>query len=606
MKKQFLFLLISFQLVFAPAVSMAGEVDQKKADKAKKEGPVEQITAAVAATLGMTIPISCPKLISSPDTAVYIAGSLAYLGLEVASMVVLRKANKKSQGEVAESDDKNKQLEAIKANKKNFEEARKAAYLRIAGLSVFTATTYTAMALAITGAVLKEEGAAMAKSIYPITAAEGTAQEKATDGLYNDDSCKLKSNNSSSGAAGNTTSSTAQGGNSSSAGGSGRATPSSGSSAGGGGGSSAGAASKATEANKFMEFGKGMAGGLMCMALGFASSDSTWMQGACGLFGLVLGFTEKSFNKMIRIPRNRAIMFGTVAALDTAAVGITGDKIVKLNDYIKNLDTQIKDQETTIKLGPAVRLGPTAGSSGNGNLSASTTPAAFTWNLPDDKNAIPKEIRDIEVPTIQMPKGISSPTLTAAVSDIQNMARSIQKGQFSSANVSANNLINNAAKLRKLAQDLEKTYNEKLIASGQEPVNFTQEIEKNVKELQKDLNSADAGMPSLLASAASAGSADASNKDKKGNDFQVASDSKSNPLAPSAKAGPAIIFSEEGTDAGIADELAMAENMNTENDLKNFKVDNADIQKDSGPSIFDVLSVRYLKTAYPTLLKKLK
>lgn len=298
-------------------------------------------------------------------------------------------------------------------------------------------------------------------------------------------------------------------------------------------------------------------------------------------------------------------MFGTVAALDTAALGITADKIVKLNDYIKNLDTQIDDQNKTINLGPAVKLGATAGSSGGGNLSASVTPQAFTWNLPDDKNVIPKELRDIEVPTIQMPQGISSPTLTAAVSDIQNMARSVQKGQFSSANVSANNLINNAAKLRKLAQDLEKTYNEKLIASGQEPVNFTQEIEKNMKELQKDLNSAGAGMPSdLLAAASTQNKLDEKNNERKsGSGVET---SKAVGMLDAKKGAPSLIFSEEQAGGSEIDTLAMADEMTSENELKNFKVDNADIQKDSGPSIFDVLSVRYLKTAYPTLLKKLK
>ncbi len=578
MKKQFLFLLISFQLVFAPAVSMAGEVDQKKADKAKKEGPVEQITAAAGATLAMQIPMSCPKLLSAPSAAVFFAGGLAYLGLEVASMVVLKKANKVA---VVNTDnlttDQDKSVESMKTNKKMFEGARKAAHLRIAGLSVLMAASYTAMGLAIAE---KIEIETTGSNIFTKAASEALKQ------IYEDESCQKKDSDSKS-----TDSKSADNQNKAKA-----QTDSKG-------------AEGKIGGDKLMssmgDIGKGMATGALCMVLGFAGEGQGIFQGACAIFGLVMGAMGNKFYDFIKKPLNRAILFGVVGALDTAAVGITGDKIVKLNDYIKNLDTQIKDQEATIKLGPAVKLGATAGSSGGGNLSASVTPQAFTWNLPDDKNVIPKELRDIQVPTIQMPKGISSPTLTAAVSDIQNMARSVQKGQFSSANVSANNLINNAAKLRKLAQDLEKTYNEKLIASGQEPVNFTQEIEKHMKELQKDLNSAGAGMPSdLLAAASTQNKLDEKNNERKSS--SGVETSKAVGMLDAKKGAPALIFSEEQAGGSEVDTLAMADEMTSENELKNFKVDNADIQKDSGPSIFDVLSVRYLKTAYPTLLKKLK
>lgn len=223
---------------------------------------------------------------------------------------------------------------------------------------------------------------------------------------------------------------------------------------------------------------------------------------------------------------------------------------------------------------------------------------------------------DMKLPTVSLPQGQSFPTpLTNTMKNMKDLTRSYSRGDMAKADLASKNLSAGSGALAGEFSKLKKKVNEELIKGKQAPIDFDKESKKIQNDLLKAVAAA-VGAPAPSGATASSGSGGGGGSDSKKADGKDASPSQTinsssagggvaiggNTGAPSAK--------EEGLDLGL-DGLAEAEMGKMDEagkvaglDAYEFKAE--DINKKSDENLFKNISGRYLKTAYPVLLKELK
>lgn len=214
----------------------------------------------------------------------------------------------------------------------------------------------------------------------------------------------------------------------------------------------------------------------------------------------------------------------------------------------------------------------------------------------------------------EIPNGIKYPSsmpreLGTATNLLQQMQNARYSGNTSAANISEGKLGTYAARVRKINKQLQDLANKGRIATGKKPINFAR-LSKNLMKRYK--KSALAAINKLPADKKAAFMAVGGARATKSLDTNVASKMKlPKKLAGIVKDIPKKEKSKDpfaDLDFGL-DENAKndtAESKLADNEEYDYGETKDDILKRKDTNIFQVITVRYLKTAYPVLLEEEK
>ncbi len=254
-------------------------------------------------------------------------------------------------------------------------------------------------------------------------------------------------------------------------------------------------------------------------------------------------------------------------------------------------------------LGGCVSGTPSQGSSGglsNNDCSCASTNSCTTVNTPN-----PQPIKGIDFPGFE---GLS--TTPQTVADANN-GLSRNKGVGSRFTSTFTPAL--AAKMKKAAEKLKEKYLDMLRKKGEKNPRSFDDLTKEFKaKVQRDMKAMEAKMtPSLLASLGplSGGSTGESDKMKdKLKEMGLDQLAKSKGVNLPSLAAPTTagkLFDDDEAGSG-ADAATKVENLNTADALSGYETAEQDISKDSGVSIFEQISSRYRRSAFPIFFLKKK
>lgn len=220
-----------------------------------------------------------------------------------------------------------------------------------------------------------------------------------------------------------------------------------------------------------------------------------------------------------------------------------------------------------------------------------------------------KGMKKMEFTPIKLPVNLhDSPTMVRAIEAFNNVGDSLEKGKWGKTSSEMGFFGKNISKLTKIRDDFRKKLNDKRLAAGVEALDFDKESKAMMAMITNEATTA----------IELSGGVDAMEKTfkdgkekKQVQEKKIAGGTQENTKVVSIKntekakeeALDEDFFGEEDWDEELDEGMAMAEG--SEN-LDDYVLEKKDIVKDSGRSLFTLLSVRYLKSAYPKLLEEEK
>ncbi|MCB9092372.1 MAG: hypothetical protein H6620_07425 [Halobacteriovoraceae bacterium] len=593
----------------APAGSCAYPEDLPKIGN----GAAEQISLAIAGTLGTQLPMVCKKgTFTSPALAIYFTGALAYYIMEIVAITKLKKNNKEIFMDQSQTDEEDADLTMHKSQQKSNKEALKALNIRFAGSMTMTTTALVATILSIVEEIQLDSPLPPLKALAEQLYVDDNCQEvqssdadtTTTDVASNNPTDNTDLNNGATEIDLDTnqsafSSETSQGHT---------ADTNQGTL------SEKNLTSKTEKKNITKDVkgsdkkGMGLVGMLtsvanMCSLLGFiGGEETTAMSMTCMALNLGLSLLEKPFSNMMKRPGYRAVFFGVSSALSIAATSVVGVKRGKLKERNDKTQEYIDCRENNITNAGTSNERVVSSGVGTGNYSSlDVGNDTYNWDIPDDPSYLPAGTDQTRIPEIKKFKGFDSPTLYSAVQDIQDMATYAKSGSYKKASLAASNLNSKAAKLKKIKEELLKKLNDQRAQQGKKPFDLDSLVAAKAKKLQSQIQEA-TGMASSLADDSTANLNEAAKiaKEEAPNNVQVREPSRSTASVAGGKGSN--LFSEDSflsDTESSGDQYALDDKA-----FDSFQVDHADIQKKPEKSIFKSITIRYLKTAYPQLLRK--
>ncbi|RLA62939.1 MAG: hypothetical protein DRQ89_08175 [Epsilonproteobacteria bacterium] len=215
---------------------------------------------------------------------------------------------------------------------------------------------------------------------------------------------------------------------------------------------------------------------------------------------------------------------------------------------------------------------------------------------------------------VKMPEtnfaGFSTPGVVSGSASMgESMSNQLFGGNLKGAMASANSLGRNAAKIRAVNSKLRDLANKKMVEFGKKPMafdtmtsNMGSKLSKGVSDGFNSLSSADQN--SLMAAMTTRTPAAAKEKEEKAGELKVAATRSGK--ATTAKKKSIFDFL-GGDDKDDADEykrkkLAAGKDLE-EKGLEAYEDSSKQVSERTGTSIFKIIEIRYMKTAYPIFFK---
>ena len=221
-----------------------------------------------------------------------------------------------------------------------------------------------------------------------------------------------------------------------------------------------------------------------------------------------------------------------------------------------------------------------------------------------------------EIPRFVSPQSPNNPDRSDAFSSFppniasnNNQGRDFLNGVFSDniskANLGAKGLGQGAARLDRQVKGIQKKINDNLKKQGKRPINFKAQRGRIADNIQRAVGNAlnKAGIKSIGQFNQAIGDALVKNPNPSPSVEKTAPvvAGKAKRLNPTTNSKDSFDFLEDDGEYKIED----MDNNATEKEEDSYFAQEADIQS-SGQNIFQILTYRYMKSAYPSLLKKVK
>ncbi len=348
------------------------------------------------------------------------------------------------------------------------------------------------------------------------------------------------------------------------------------------------------------------------MSLFIPKAQAGWLPllglgaGTAAAFFLITGTAAVQIDMMMFVPFNRAIAFGALAGVAFLASKSSDNVIKKLEDNIKKIETILADlnkmakgvkaQNTQQQSLKPLTLGKGTNTIGNGNGTNTQKTPCMTGNSSENCkpladqlasmpgfSTLPESFKDIASQSVKLgdnlsgSKGISGAALSGAealgskqkaisglLSKQQGMLSKISGGKADLAKGKDKFMAGLAASIRKDLRSQGMTATGMMASLGTTPINSA--LAPKEEEFVKPTDSA------------------------------IASTAIDLPAGEGKAEGLELDFSE----AAPASDLAGAGT----GKAPEYDVTTNEISKEDGPSIFEVISSRYIKSGYPKLLEE--
>lgn len=370
---------------------------------------------------------------------------------------------------------------------------------------------------------------------------------------------------------------------------------------------------------KLAAIGLGVAGGMAAMKVGKT-------------------FVEPIKKKMVYSATGRAVGFGVFGATAYGAATESADAAKKLENRAQEYDRLADSLRNRVDQQIDMETGTTSqfidqtvqnvdGSSGDGigNNSLCATGGASTGLKPDTNCSCAKtnSCASPQIPdTTGLPAFAGSALLADSIGSLNGSASNLFSGRLKEAKTKGQALTNNAARITKLRSALQKKFNEDRLKDGKKAVDFekaeagfSKYMNDQIESAFNNLTPSEQAALGRLAPGMGIGTGTGSEDEKK--DDKLAEKSGSNIKKVAAvdvnpNAGKGSQKSNDGAvwDFNFDDEAAAAKAEQdaiaaalAEQEDDNYQVD-GDINDDRNKNLFNIITRRYLKSAYPVIFEE--
>lgn len=208
-----------------------------------------------------------------------------------------------------------------------------------------------------------------------------------------------------------------------------------------------------------------------------------------------------------------------------------------------------------------------------------------------------------KVKTTKVPPGMFPSSVNSSMGSLKDTANQLANGNYSGAMMSGAQLGKNAVRLLNTRDKMQKKVNELLASKGQKPINFNKQSENFLRGFYKE--AIDSGLVDahIEAQNLNAGFNPLNTSNAKDSYLMLSPTDRNNPAVQKELKKAGFSLGDDGFDMFSATPDPQEDVLPG---LEEYDVAVDDIRKDSGKSIFDVISTRYFRSAYPALLKERK
>lgn len=340
-----------------------------------------------------------------------------------------------------------------------------------------------------------------------------------------------------------------------------------------------------------------------------------------------------AFVEIASVPTYRAIGFGVFAAVAAKASSEAQDAANKLETRATEYDKLANSLRTPESQGidteggrveqyidPSTQaIDGSGGGIGNnsvcfkGSGAKGVTPTDCSCSK-TDTCAGPDLPSSTGIPTFS-----GSGLLTNGLNNLGGAAKDLFKGDLKGATTKGNKLVNGAARITRLKKALLDKLNEDRVKQGGKPIDFERAEGVALNRFERDINKAFSNLPprgvaALNGIRSGLGVDDDSEKEKKDGKGEgtgvdtgkvAAVDINPNAGGASGKSNSGATWDfnfQDDAAAAAAEQDAMAAALAEEED-QNYKVD-GDINDDRNKNLFNIITRRYLKSAYPVIFEE--
>ncbi len=331
---------------------------------------------------------------------------------------------------------------------------------------------------------------------------------------------------------------------------------------------------------------------------------------AAGVAAILIGAYIN--NSYLKIPVTRAVFLGTMIALNSIVIALF-DKVIAV--YQKRID-KLEELKKSIQVGKATKIAQDHKPSGAGSAAEikSIAPTQTSKDLVEDGgcvNSTPAPDPSCAGPALEM-RPIDSktgqalgPTLAAAFGAAGAANNAAAKGQGRSGNAALNSYYKNNKNalrdgMRKNLVDLNKS-----LANANKPLlDMTSAVGKMYNDqkatlLKAIVDTPGASLASLSTFSAPPSDAKSGDKNEKNGEAKVAAIA-----IPAFEMPTQAVPDGGGEHSAVHDGISKSAAAISADPFKGKALNMNDISKNSGVSIFTVLSVRYKISAYPKFFQK--
>ncbi len=329
---------------------------------------------------------------------------------------------------------------------------------------------------------------------------------------------------------------------------------------------------------------------------GGSSGVGSWFSYLQMALGFATEYTNKAMVTAMQSGWGRPVYFGVnagllfwVAADLSSRKNIVKDNIRKLNE----LKAKVKSTETEDGMGAGLPGAdeyndPNAGPKTNIKAlpTVATPKSCFSMsnNSASFGNSSCKNA--VKLSPIDFKGGINIPDLQNVASSAIKAANDMSAGNWEGAEVSLNDINAKAARIRDIAEEVQKKYNDNMKAQGKPTIDFKGEIAKQTAALDAEVAKAMGLNSNQLANAQPATVTPTE---------EVKEESKSETAAVAPVMDvPAMDLSGIGGGVETSDVSGSAPAKSLDESLNEYEVAESDIVKDPGVSIFKQVSNRYI------------
>lgn len=350
----------------------------------------------------------------------------------------------------------------------------------------------------------------------------------------------------------------------------------------------------------------------------FPKAQASWLPmlgltggAALGYFGGAYAGLGIETDMFMFVPFNRVIAWGTLGALSLLAAKSSDNTLKKLDENIAKIDKILNEMNNLQKaiatqnvkgMGIQVQaVDPMSQNLPSYSVDNKTKSPCMTSNATSNCSSLEEQMKNMPGYSQLPPSFQTLATQSTKMADGLSGSTGISGAGMSAANSLAGkqNAING------LLKKTQNAYNDLLKKNKKNPVNFEKEQEKLYNRMaasvRKGLQQKGTTAAGFMASYGGA----PLDSSKIGKPVDLGMDKKTDAPAMAAVGGAPAEEKKDEMDFQFEDAPALAENAAAGGaDKAEYDVTTDEIHKDNGPSLFELISNRYLQSGYPKLLEE--